>query len=323
MDRYLDRYKANLGIGIVVCLAFAFGCGQEFHSADGSDASLQPRATGSAGTFAPGGAASAHGAPPESGRKSSESGMAANGDIRDDGAVPKLTPVADVEPDRYLIKNATVSVEVRDVRAVTASVIGGAKSRNGYISDLHETVDALGQRSVTFVVRVPAREFDTFLQGFEAQGKILDREVTAEDVTEAFVDTGSKLHNLHATEARLLSHLSRTGKLSDTLLVEQEINRVREAVDQLTGRLRFMAHRIAYSTFNVTVHETPHAQAITPPETFSAGKVISDSARSLIGFGQNALTVVIWLMMWSVVWLPPALIVGYMHLRRRRPSRNV
>jgi hypothetical protein len=229
----------------------------------------------------------------------------------------KLTAIADSEPDRYLIKNATLTIESRDVRAVTGKVIAQAKTMKGYVSDLHETVDGLGTRSVTFVVRVPFTDFDSFLQGFEAQGKLLDREVTAEDVTEEFVDSQSRLHNLRATEERLLAHLSRTGRLSDTLLVEREVTRVREQIDQLTGRLKFLAHRVAFSTFNVTIHETPHVQAIAPVDTFSAGKVTSDAARALIAFGQQALALFIWATMWSVVWLPPTLLLSYAAWRRK------
>ena len=235
----------------------------------------------------------------------------------------KVVLAADIQPDRYLIKNATLTVEAQDVRRVASKVIAGATEIKGYVSGLHETVDALGTRSVTFSVRVPSTQFDTFLRSFESQGKVLDREVTAEDVTEEFIDTQSKVRNLRSTEARLLSHLSKTGRLSDTLLIEKEINRVREEMDRLTGRLKFLAHRVSYSTFNITVRETPHAQAITPAETFSAGKVVSDSARSLVTFSQQILTMGIWLLMWSVVWLPPLLILGYVKWRKRGvPSRS-
>jgi hypothetical protein len=228
----------------------------------------------------------------------------------------KVQKIVDVEPDRYLIKNATITLEAPDVHAATTKLIDRAKLIKGYVSGMHETVDSLGAHSETFVVRVPFTQFDLFLNSFEGQGKVLDREVTAEDVTEEFVDTQSKLHNLKATESRLLTHLSKTGRLSDTLLVEKEITRVREEIDQLTGRLKFLAHRVSFSTFNVTVKETPHAQAITPAETFSVGKVTSDAARSLVGFGQQVLVFTIWMLMWSVLWLPPLLLIVW--LRRRR-----
>ena len=107
-------------------------------------------------------------------------------------------------------------------------------------------------------------------------------------------------------------------------MVEKEINRVREGIEQLTGRLKFLSHRISFSTFNVTIKETPHAQAITPTDTFSIGKVASDSARSLVGFGQQVLTLAIWLLMWSVVWLPPLLLLGFVQWRRLSTStRNL
>lgn len=312
------KIRSNfLGIAALTILA-AFGCGREGASV--------PEPLASGGTemhaFSSSQAKTAVGA---RGPRAAP-GVAKPEMVQDnDETSPKqLSPISETEPDRYLIKNATLTIETRDVRGATDNVIVSAKGLKGYVSGLHETVDGLGTRSVTFTVRVPATQFDSFLQGFEAQGKVLDREVTAEDVTEEFVDTQSNLHNLKATEGRLLSHLGKTGKLSDTLLVEKEINRVREESDRLTGRLKFLAHRISYSTFTVTIKETAHAQAITPPESFSVGKVASDSARSLVGFGQQVLTLGIWLLTWSVVWLPPALIVGFVRWRRgASPSRKL
>lgn len=132
-----------------------------------------------------------------------------------------VSPIADREPSRYLIKNATLTIEAPDVRRAASAVIAEAKAAKGYVSDLHETVDALNTRTVNFVVRVPYTEFDSFLQGFDTLGKMVDRQVTAEDVTEEYVDTQSRLHNLRSTEDRLLSHLSKSGRLSDTLLVRE------------------------------------------------------------------------------------------------------
>lgn len=237
--------------------------------------------------------------------------------VKDDSASIKVTAIADSEPDRYLIKNATLTLETRDVRATENTLIADSRAVKGYVSDMHETVDGLGERTVTLKVRVPFSEFDSFMQRFESFGKVLDKQVNAEDVTEEFVDTQSTLRNLKATEARLLAHLSKTGRLSDTLLVEKEITRVREETDKLEGRLRFLAHRVAFSTLDVTLHEAAHSQAITPPETFSTARVVSDAARTLVVFGQAVWTIVIWLGLWSIVWLPIALLVGYLHRRNQ------
>jgi hypothetical protein len=229
-----------------------------------------------------------------------------------------LVSLTDSQPDRYLIKNATISIETLDVRKVAEQLIAFARTTRGYVSDSHESVDGLGARSITMQLRVPATQFDASMQEIEGLGKILDKQVNTEDVTEEFVDSQARVRNLKSTELRLLAHLSKTGKLSDTLLIENELTRVRQQIEQIEGRLKFLAHRVAYSTFSITVHETPKMQTVLPAQTFSSGKVASDAARSLFEFGQNLWSVAIWVGIWAAVWLPGVLMARAMLVRRKR-----
>jgi hypothetical protein len=223
------------------------------------------------------------------------------------------------EPDRYLIKNATLTVEARDVRRASGELLAGVQAAGGYVAGSSEAVDGLGRRSVQITVRVPFGRLDSALQRVEALGRVVQKEITAEDVTEEFVDSQAKLRNLKRTESRLLEHLGRTGKLADTLLVERELNRVRGEIEQLEGRLRFLKHRVAYSTLAVTFSEAPRPEALVPPETYSSAQVASDAARTLVAFGRSVWTVVIWLVVWGAVWAPFAAGCWFL-LRRRRGS---
>ena len=241
-------------------------------------------------------------------------------------ATPKLTlaKYQQSEPDRYLIKNATMTVETADVRGGAKQLAELAKGVQGYVSDSHEAVDGIGSRSVVMTVRVPYQQFESATQRIEALGKVQDKQVSAEDVTEEFVDTTARTRNLKKSEERLLEHLTHTGKLSDTLAIENELTRVREEVEKTEGRLRFLAHRISYSTFNVTFRETAHAQTVTPAESFSSGKVATDAGRTLIGFLQSVWSLVIWLGIWAIVWLPPvALGVWFLRREIRRNRRPI
>ena len=53
-----------------------------------------------------------------------------------------------------------------------------------------------------------------------------------------------------------------TGKLADTLLVEKELSRVRLEIERLEGRLRFLSHRISYSTITVTLKEAARLRGV-------------------------------------------------------------
>jgi hypothetical protein len=245
--------------------------------------------------------------------------------VADEAAPVRTNPIAAIEAgtlDRYLIRNATLTLEARDVRQAASRLAAAVVAARGYVSESEEAVDELGSRSVTLSARVPYDRFDRVLREVEALGKVMERQISTEDVTEEFVDSKARLRNLKRAETRLLEHLGRTGRLADVLLVEKELNRVRGEIEQLEGRLRFLTHRVAFSTFAVTLGESARPQAIVPPESFSSGKEASAAVRSLVAFAQSLWTGALWIGIWSVVWLPLALAVWLFTRRLRRPVRQ-
>jgi hypothetical protein len=236
-------------------------------------------------------------------------------------AADPLAAVAAGRLDRYLIRNATLTLEARDVRAAAAKLGAAVTAARGYTSESGESVDALGARSITLQARVPYDRFDRVLREVEALGKIMEKQIGTEDVTEEFVDSQARLRNLRRAEARLLEHLNRTGRLADVLLVETQLNRVRGDIEQLEGRLRFLTHRVTFSTLAVTLREAPRPQAMVPPESFSSGQEASAAARSLVAFAQTLWTGAIWIGIWAAVWLPLVLVAWLLARRLRRLTR--
>jgi hypothetical protein len=230
-----------------------------------------------------------------------------------------LQEIADSRPDRHLIRNASLTLEARDARHAAAQLVAAARASGGYVSDSRESVDAEDRRSIMVQVRVPFGRFDRAMQQIEALGRVRDKQVTTEDVTEEFVDSQAKLRNLKRMEARLLEHLKRTARLSDILQVEQELNRVRGEIEQLEGRLRFLEHRVTFSTITVTLTEAPTAR-MTALDSYNGGQHVSAAVRSLIAFARVLWTAAIWIGVWSVVWVPVALVIWLVYRRRGEAS---
>jgi hypothetical protein len=224
------------------------------------------------------------------------------------GAGAGLAVLAASAPDRYLIKNATLILETADARAATEQLSAALQQVNGYVSNLHESVNALGNRTITMQVRIPADRFDQSMMQAEALGKVLNKQVTTEDVTEQYVDTQARVRNLKHTEDRLLEHLSRTGILEDVLRVEKELTRVREEIERLEGRLRFLTDRVSFSTIAITLQEAARTEPMMPAESFSTGKVTSEAVRALVGFARVIWVMLIWIGVWTPVWVPLAII---------------
>ncbi|MBX7258767.1 MAG: DUF4349 domain-containing protein [Candidatus Hydrogenedentes bacterium] len=225
--------------------------------------------------------------------------------------------------DRYLIKNATVLVEVSDARDANTKLLAAVQTVGGYVGDYREIMDNLGRRSIMVQIRVPANRFDESMGQLDALGKVLNKQVTTQDVTEEFVDTDARSRNLKATEARLLDHLNRAGKLEDILRIEQEVTRVREEIERLDGRLRFLNDRVQYSTIQITLQEAPKAEPVVPAATFSTAKVLSEAVRSLVELGQSLWVRVIWWAVWSVVWVPCAVAVWLVYRRLRKVFKPI
>jgi hypothetical protein len=220
---------------------------------------------------------------------------------------------------RQIIRDGTITVEAADSREAAKVLSQTVTELGGFLGNASESVNELGGRTVTVEARVPAARFDALMQKIEKLGTVLERNVTAQDVTEEYVDVEAKLRNLRRTEDRLLAHLARSGKLSDTLLVERELTRIREQIEQHDGRMRFLKHHVAFSSATAVFRDKARREPIVPPESFSSGQVASSATRALVDFARSVWTTVIWVAIWSPVWI--VLLLAVLRLtRRRRPK---
>ena len=238
------------------------------------------------------------------------------------GTTPSAGGIVDLaasQPDVYLIKNATVTIECDDARTATNTLVTSLQTAGAYVSNLNEFVDNLGRRTVTLQVRVPADKFDQSMTSLDALGRILNKQVSTQDVTEEYVDTDSRVRNLKKTEERLLDHLNRAAALEDILRVESELTRVREQIEQMDGRLRYLKNRVSFSTISVTIQEKPKAEPIVPPQSFSTAKEFSEAARSLVSFLQGLWSLTIWVIVWLPIYgaIAAAIYLKYRVLRKQ------
>ncbi|MCX6361288.1 MAG: DUF4349 domain-containing protein [Armatimonadetes bacterium] len=245
---------------------------------------------------------------------------AAPGESAAGSPAARLPELQAASSDRYLRREGTITLEADDVRKAAAEVTASATQAGGYVADGSEATDPIQGVAVTLLIRVPATRFDGITSQVTALGRLIEKHVSAQDVTEEYVDSDSRVRNLKRTEERLLAHLGRTGKLADTLAIERELTRVREEIEQTSGRLRFLSHRIAFCTLTVTLRETARRRPVEPAESWSSRQVASDAGRSLVGFARSIWSMVIWVAIWSPVW---ALLVGlvvWLVRRGRRPA---
>ena len=160
--------------------------------------------------------------------------------------------------DRLIVRTGQASIEVDSLELAMAELRSIARKAGGFVADASVQSGRTQLRQATLQLKVPSIRFDELTEGLQPSGRLEYVNVGAEDVSEEFVDLTARAANGHRLEERLVELLrTRTGKLQDVLSVERELARVREEIERIDGRLRYLKTRASLSTLSVAMHEPP------------------------------------------------------------------
>ncbi len=191
---------------------------------------------------------------------------------------PPRGQVSDAVVPSMIIRNGNVSIQVDSMELAVTAVRALASRLGGYVGNVSTSTGEYAVRSATLELKIPSARFDEALSGMAPIGKVEQSNSTAEDVGEEFVDLTARVSNSRRLEERLITLLAtRTGKLEDVLAVERELARVREEIERVEGRMRFLKSRVSMSTLSVTVHEK--APIVSPDNP--GQNVIADAFRNM------------------------------------------
>ncbi len=143
---------------------------------------------------------------------------------------------------QMLVYTAHVTMAVYQVAPALDAIEGIARTMGGYLSSRNDT---------QIEIRVPRARFDEALHKVEASGDVVHRDVSAQDVTDAYVDIEARLKNARAVRDRLQALLEKAA-VKEALDIQKELERVTGEIEVLEGKLKLLSNRVAYSTIDVT-----------------------------------------------------------------------
>jgi hypothetical protein len=153
----------------------------------------------------------------------------------------------------------------------------------------------------------------------DADGKVINSSVSAEDLTRRIFDADARLTAQTALRDRLLTLLeTRDAKLQELLSVERELARVQAEIESATALLKTLRQRVSMSVMDLR-YET-RARAVST----SAVSPVTDALRNFIGTLSRGLASVIGFIAIALPWLlfvilPGAALFRWL-LRRRRKT---
>lgn len=229
--------------------------------------------------------------------------------------------------DRKIISSADLSLEVatptetqQQIGSIAATLGGFVVTSESKQTESNNPDPSKQQLTVTLVVRVPAAQFNSAITQIRATaGRIIHQKISGEDVTEEFIDLEARLKTQKALELQFIEIMKQATKIIDAMEVQRQIAEVRDGIEKLEGRKRFLANHASLSTITISLN-SPTAIIVN---TSSFGRSVRDAVAGSLDLSTEivlgAIRLIILLMPLVIfIGLPAALVARYFVRRAKR-----
>jgi hypothetical protein len=216
-----------------------------------------------------------------------------------------------------IIRTGSMSVRVprEGLGEAVDHVTAIAEKEGGFVFS-----SSIATRSGLLVLHVPARRFDPAMTALRRIGVVNGVSVSAQDVTNQFIDLNARLRILEGRRRALERLYTKANTITETLRVEDALNQTQQGIEQIQGELNVIENRTSESTIRIQLRESgvPNVTTQTPVRTPSIGNAwdhavagfVGVIAAVVIGLGYLIPLAILALFIWLVVML----------LRRRRAT---
>ena len=220
---------------------------------------------------------------------------------------------------RRVIYNADVAMQTREFAKAERVIPELVKRLGGYLTDISLNRQQGEQRSGRWQARVPAESFHEFLAGLDDIGVPERRQVSGQDVTEEFVDLEARLANKKKLEERLLDLMkAKSASVTDVIEFERQVASVREEIERMEGRFRYLTNRSDLSSITISLREV---HEYVPPQEPTFATRLDDTWTATLGtfrsWGEG--TVIGGLR--TLPWLAAMIVLGLIAITLRRIVR--
>ena len=245
-------------------------------------------------------------------------GFKAEGRVADEaapvGAAANRAMVAkSAAAPRMIAYWVTMTVEVKEFAPAKDKLLKTVADAGGYVAQASAAETPNQPQRADLTVRVPVEKLPAVLEQIRGLGRVVNEQLSSEEVTAQVVDLEARLRNSRATEERLIRVLQeRTGKVGDILQVEREIARTREEIERMEAQRKNLLARVELATVNVTLVEEFQAE-LAPAPVGTATRLRNafvEGYENFVGlllgfvffFARNGLVLAFWLFLFWLGW---------------------
>lgn len=231
----------------------------------------------------------------------------------------------DVLADQKLIYTANLSLETTSFDEAVKALTDLTNDCGGYFENSTVGDRGSGYSWANYTIRVPAKQFQSFLDQAGEVAHLTWCNTNQENITEVYYDTQGRLETQKIKLERLQELLRQAKAMEDIISLESAISETEWQIDNLSGTMRHYDALVDYSTINVDLNEVYRlSNTEIAPLTFGQrlGNALSEGLRNF-GDGMENLAVALayswlWIVLLAVILIAVWNVVR--KVRRKRPA---
>jgi len=216
--------------------------------------------------------------------------------------------------DKKIIKTGTLTIETDNYHKYNNQIHLLVKKWEAYIaSEQENSSDYKIENSIT--IKIPVQYFDEAVQQISSSvpGKLLGKQITAQDVTSEYFDTRARMESKKRIRLRYLDMVQKAKNMEEVLQVEREINSMQEQIEAGEGRIRYLGHSSAYSTIQLTFFQVLNPKAADPEKPSFGARMFAAITDGLWWFGE---LIILLFTLWPI-WIGLGAIVLFIRRIKR------
>ena len=226
--------------------------------------------------------------------------------------------------DQKLIYTANLNLETTTFEDAVKALTELTDACGGYFEDSTIGNRGSGYSWANYTIRVPANQFQNFLNQAGEVAHLTWCNTNQENITEVYYDTQGRLESQKIKLERLQELLRKAENMEDIITIESAISETEWQIENLSGTMRHYDALVDYATVHVDLNEVYKlSNTETAPLTFGERmrNALTEGLRSF-GSGMEDLAVALayswlWLLLLAVIVAVIVCVVRKQHRKRK------
>lgn len=245
--------------------------------------------------------------------ESAESAMPEEGQKGVDSVLPK---------DTKMIYRANIDLQTLEFEKAAADIAGLVEQLGGYFEQNSVSNRSSNYRYANYIVRIPAEQFRPFCRQLGTLCHVTYSEENAENITEQYYDTDSRLKTAQTKLSRLQELLAQAESMSDIITIESAISDTQYEIDYLSGTLRHYDSLVGYATVNISLNEVYKLSGTEDAPMTFGGRMGNAFTEGLHATGEFFEDLLVWIAYHWLALLIVAAVIVLVHRLRVRSGKK-